>query len=159
MISGRIFRHPLTWVILVAAIVMSALMSLGYLGAFLSPESQTHHAPFVIVNEDEGAIISGQQVNLGEQVLASITAPNPDLGDKVGWIVLATREDALDRLGENRAYAALVIPATYSNEMAALMQPAAATPLAPATIDVLLNSAAGAYPTNLAKQVTSGAVG
>lgn len=123
MISRKIFRHPLTWVILVTAIVMSALMSLGYLGAFLSPESQTHDAPFVIVNEDQGATVGGQQVNFGQQVLAFITAPNPALGDKVDWIVLPTREDALNRLGDNRAYAAIVIPATYSNEMAALMQP------------------------------------
>jgi len=158
MISRKIFRHPLTWVILAAAIVMSALMSLGYLGAFLSPESQAHDAPFVIVNEDQGVTVGGQQVNFGQQVLASITAPNPALGDKVDWIVLPTREDALNRLRDNRAYAAIVIPATYSNEMAALMQPGATTPPPPATIDILLNSAAGAYPTNLAKQVTSGAV-
>jgi len=157
MVSRQIFRRPMTWVILGAAIIMAVLMSLGYLGAFLSPESHTHHAPFVIVNEDQGATIGGQQANLGDQVLAAITAPNPALGDKVDWIVLPTREDALSRLHDNKAYAAIVIPATYSNEIAALMQPGT-TPPAAASIDVLLNSAAGAYPTNLAKQVTTSAV-
>lgn len=186
-----VFRNPMTWAQLVATILMAGLMTLGYMGAFLSPESHTHGAPFIVVNEDQGVTAGGQTMNFGAQVLQGITATTPETGDKVAWTVLDSRADAEQRLAEDRAYAAIVIPATYSQQIAALMQggapsatttqssaatpsasastPASATPAAattasaatppqPATIDILLNSAAGAYPTNLAKSVSATAV-
>ncbi|MGB3328189.1 MAG: DUF3533 domain-containing protein [Thermomicrobiales bacterium] len=189
---SKIFRNPMTWAQLIAAIAMAALMTLGYLGAFLSPESHTHDAPFLIVNEDKGLSMGGQTVNFGQQVLDGITTASPDTGDTIAWTVLDSRAAAEKQLGEDRAYAAIVIPETYSQQLAALMQagspaasqataPAAtpqsgtsATPAAnatpavaasttnptpaapqPATIDVLMNTAAGAYPTNLAKSVSA----
>lgn len=195
-----VFRNPMTWAQLVATILMAGLMTLGYMGAFLSPESHTHDAPFIVVNEDQGVMAGGQTMNFGAQVLQGITATNPETGDKIAWTVLDSRADAEQHLAEDRAYAAIVIPATYSQQIVALMQggapsattaasataqspsatpsasastPTSATPAAattgatttatttapqPATIDVLLNSAAGAYPTNLAKSVSATAV-
>ncbi|MGC4189754.1 MAG: DUF3533 domain-containing protein [Thermomicrobiales bacterium] len=189
-----VFRNPMTWAQLIATILMAGLMTLGYMGAFLSPESHTHDAPFLIVNEDKGVTIDGQAMNFGTQVLEGITATNPETGDRIAWTVLDSRADAERQLAEDRAYAAIVIPETYSQQLASLMQagsastpattptptanatPAtsASTPVAgttdatttsttpaelqPATIDVLLNPAAGAYPTNLAKSVSSTAI-
>lgn len=153
------FRNPMIWAQLVATILMAGLMTFGYLGAFLSPESNTHDAPFTIVNEDEGVSLGGQTVNFGDQVVQGITAPNPESGDRIAWMVLDNRADAEQRLAEDRDYAAIVIPADYSRQLAALMQAgSASTAPQAATIDVLLNSAAGAYPTNLAKSVTTTAV-
>lgn len=157
MTLGRVFRHPMIWGMLVVTVIMGMLMTLGYLGAFLSPEDHTHDAPFVLVNEDQGVEISGQTTNFGEQVVAAITSSDA-FGDKVEWHVLDSRDAALETLGDNEAYAAIVIPALYSQQIAAISQAATTGTATPATIDVIMNSGAGAYTRNLATTVTTGTI-
>jgi YhgE/Pip-like protein len=134
---------------------MALVMTFSYIGAFVDPVGNMHNMPLAIVNEDAG--ISGQPVNLGQQVVAAVTAGGPQLGDAVRWTQLASREEALARLGENKYYAALVLPADYSARLASLSRPE--TPAGSfAEIEVLTNPASGSVAGSESQAIATAAV-
>ncbi len=118
------------------------VMTFSYIGAFVDPQGNMHNMPLVLVNEDAGAALGKQRVNLGEQVVTAVTAPNPQLGDAVRWDVLPSRQDALHRINDNQAYGGLVVPSDFSARVMALTSPAGFGN-GPAQVEVLTNPAAG----------------
>jgi len=121
---------------------LAAVTSFGYLGGFLAPDADARGLPIAIVNLDRGAEVGGTSVRFGDQVVDQLRAPSPALGESVSWQLAPTREEALTRVREDRAYAALIIPADFSSRLTAI---AAAGSTDPATIAVLTNPASGSY--------------
>jgi len=155
--SESLVSRPFTWLFVVVAVVMAFVMPLSYLGSFLDLDGHTKDLPIAIASEDAGADINGRNVNLGQQVVASITGPNPQLGHKVKWLVLPNRPAVLAKIGDDKAYAVIVVPRDYSLRVAALSNPAV-PPNAPAAIEILTNPAAGSYASTVAQQIATTAV-
>jgi YhgE/Pip-like protein len=131
---------------------MAFVMTFSYIGAFVDPVGNMHNMPLAIVNEDAG--ISGQPVNLGQQVVAAVMAGDAQLGDAVKWTQLGGREEALARLREDKYYAALVLPADYSARLASLATPAGSF----AEIEVLTNPASGSVAGTESQTIATAAV-
>lgn len=140
--ARRIWKHPLTWGFVLTAGVMAFIMTFSYIGAFVDPQGNMHNMPLVLANEDAGAALSEGRINLGEQVIAAVTAPNPQPGDAVTWKIVGSREEAVHRINDNQAYGGLVVPPDFSARVLALSNPAAFAG-GPARIEVLTNPAAG----------------
>lgn len=140
--SRRIWRHPFTWGFVLIAGLLAVVMTFSYIGAFVDPQGNMRNMPLVLVNEDAGAALGDGRVTLGDQVIAAVTAPNPQLGDAVRWEVLPSREAALHRINDNEAYGGLVVPSDFSARVLALTSPAGFAS-GPAQIEVLTNPAAG----------------
>lgn len=149
--------RPYGWILLIVAIVMALAMAASYLGAFLDPEGHAHNMPIAIVNEDAGITVAGQKVNKGADVLKAIIAPNPQLGDTVKWTVLPSRAALVDRMKNNDYYAGIVIPADFTQKLAALSAPGQ-TPLQPATIETFSNPASGTFASSQSDKITAAAV-
>lgn len=155
--NQSILRQPLSWVFVVVAALTAAVMTFSYLGGFLDPAGNMRGMPLAVVNEDAGATVGGQSLNLGAQVVQSLTAPNPRLGDDVTWRILPSRAAALERLDANRDYAAIVVPADYTARVLALSNPPAETTTA-AAIEILTNPAAGSFAGQEAEVIATRAV-
>lgn len=155
-----LLKKPLTWAVVVVALVMGLVMTASYLGAFLNPNGNMKDLPIAIVSEDAGATIAGESAHLGKDVVAAVTGPTGPLGDGIAWSVLASREEAIDGLARDVYYAAIVIPADYSARIATLFDPdaIAAQTATPATIEVLTNPAAGAFAGADAQAISLGVV-
>jgi len=147
-------RRRASLLVLVAA-ALAAVTSFGYLGGFLAPDADASGLPIAVVNLDRGAEIGTTSLRFGAQVVDRIRAPNPALGDTVSWEVAVSREEALTRVREDRAYAALVIPADFSSRLAAI---ATAGATEPANIEVLTNPASGSYSGAYSQAVATAAV-
>ena len=147
--------------VVIAAVLGAALfafiMTFSYLGAFLDPEGNIRGVPFALVNEDEGAVVAGQAFNFGQEVVAEVTSPTSELGDRVDWTMLSTREEAAARIHDDRSYAAIVIPADFSARLVQILIPGTSSPAA-AEIEVLTNPAAGAFAGVASQQLVTGIV-
>jgi YhgE/Pip-like protein len=138
-------RPPLTWLFVIVAGLVALATTFGYLGGFLDPDGNARNMPLALVNEDRGATVGGQQINFGDQVIDPVAAPNPRLGDAVRWTVLPSRRAALAEIGRDEYFAALVVPADFSERVLAIGEASSAAPV-PATVEVLTNPASGATP-------------
>jgi YhgE/Pip-like protein len=152
-----ILRHPLAWAFVAAAVAMGVVMTLSYLGAFLDPIGNARDLPVAVVNEDAGAAVGGQRVNLGRRVVAELASPGSALGDAVEWTSLASRREAVARVGEDRAFAAVVIPRDYSQRLAAVALPLSGLPIG-TTVEVLTNPAAGSFARSATEELATRAV-
>lgn len=141
--------------LVVVAGALAAVTSFGYLGGFLAPDADTSGLPIAVVNLDRGAEVGTTSLRFGDQVVDRIRTPDPALGDTVSWQVAPNREDALARVREDRAYAALIIPADFSSRLAAI---ATAGATEAATIEVLTNPASGSYSGAYSQAVATAAV-
>jgi YhgE/Pip-like protein len=108
-----------------------------YYGAIVIPADYTERLtgiasppeiPIAVVNEDQGAKMNGQPVKLGEEVAGRITSPDSPAPDFVQWTRLDDSEEAEKGLESGEYYAAIVIPADYSQRLASLSGPPSAVP-------------------------------
>ncbi len=84
--------------------------------------------PIAVVNEDEGATLGGRPANLGEEVTARITSPDSPAPSSIEWTKLGERRAALEGLENGRLYAAIVVPAGYSEQVAGMAGPPPGAP-------------------------------
>lgn len=155
--TRRLLRHPLAWGSAAAAALLAMVMTFSYLGAFLDPQGNMRDMPLAVVNADSGAEQAGQPVNLGSQVVAAVTARDPQLGNAVRWQLLPSRAEAMRRLGENKLDAVIVAPADFSERVLALGNASAAA-IEPAQLEVITNPAVGSIPYIEAQTIATGAV-
>jgi YhgE/Pip-like protein len=121
------------------------------MGGIVNPNQHLHDLPIGIVNADTGRPLNGQRQNEGTRVTEAVIG-----GDKSGraeWRRL-TRAQAQDQLSSGRIYGALVIPANFTDSVAALTT-AKATALP--TITVLTNPGMGSLGSSLASRITTAA--
>lgn len=155
--ASQALRHPLTWLSVALAGLIALATTFSYLGGFLDPDANARNLPLALVNEDAGATLGSQPMNFGQQVVTKVSAPNRALGDKVKWTVLTSRRQAVDRIAEDDFFAALVVPADFSQRVLAIGQSASGSP-SPASIEVLTNPASGSYAGTFSQTVATEAV-
>jgi YhgE/Pip-like protein len=155
-----------------------ALKGIGndeYYGAIVIPKDYTKRISglagppkisIAVVVEDQGAVMNGQSVKLGEEVANRITSPNSPAPDFVQWTRLDSRENALNGLESGEYYAAIVIPKDYSQRLASLSGPPAGVPPSgqppapePAGIELLTSPAVRLSTTVLIENAFNGIVG
>src|SRR5690625_7488642 len=94
----------------VVAILIGGLVILPSLYAWLNikaswdPYAQTDQIPIGVVNEDEGAVIRDQQVNVGEELVKALKE-NADFE----WNFV-DRQTAIDGVEYGNYYAVIVVP-------------------------------------------------
>lgn len=130
-----------TWGVVAATAVIALLLTFAYVKAFLDPSGEARDVPVAIVSEDAGASLAGTPFNAGEELVAALTAPGGS--DAAAFIVLGSRDDALERMGDNDVYAAVVVPPGFSAEIAALAAAQGEAAVSPATVEILTNQASG----------------
>jgi YhgE/Pip-like protein len=119
----RVLASPRVWLIIAAVDAVLALIYFAYLAAVASPEENLKDLPIALVNEDEGAKLGGQEVNLGDRVVERVTGPDSPAADTVEWARLGGRKEALEGIGNDEHYGAIVIPADYSERISGIVSP------------------------------------
>lgn len=151
-----VLADPVTVAFVALAALLAFVTTFSYLGGFVDPVGNMHNMPLAIVNEDEGALVGGQRVSFGDEVVAAVLAPDPGAGDAVKWTVLDTRATAIDRIGVNDFYAAIVVPRSFSSDIVALANPQPDLELA--QIEILTNPAAGSIAGAEGQAIANGVV-
>ncbi|MGM8365772.1 YhgE/Pip family protein [Virgibacillus sp. W0181] len=106
----------------VAAILIGGLILLPSLYAWLNikaswdPYGQTDQIPIGIVNEDEGAMVRDQELQVGDELVATLKK-NKDMD----WHFVS-RDEAMDKVEYGDYFAAIVIPKNFSKNLSSVIE-------------------------------------
>ncbi|MDQ0989308.1 YhgE/Pip domain-containing protein [Streptomyces sp. V3I7] len=143
-----LLRRPKLWLMpTILTGLLALLLSLLYMGGIVSPTRYLHHMPIGLVNEDKGSPLPGQRQNLGTQLTEAVVTNKSD--DSAQWRRLP-RAQARNQLASDQIYGALVVPANFTDSVAALTTTRADT--AP-TLTVLTNPGKGSLGSSFASQI------
>lgn len=148
--AGTLLRRPKLWLMpTVLSGLLALLLSLLYMGGIISPQSDLHDLPIALVNSDQGKPLPGQTENLGTQTSRALLSD--DAATKARWRTL-TPQQTRDELKSGKIYGALVIPADFTDSVAALTTTnATARP----KMTVLTNPGTGSLGSSLASQIAT----
>jgi YhgE/Pip-like protein len=148
------FKAPAVWIpplVLVAALVF--VMTLVYFGSVVDPAGHLHGLPVAVVDEDTGASLGSNRIDLGQQIAAGLER-SPALSSRLSLHASGLTK-AKDRMDLGKLYAAVVIPAGFTSSLLAIAgAPApAGQPQSRPTIELLTNPRAGTLAVSLATGV------
>jgi hypothetical protein len=89
MNTFRVLASPRVWGPVLGVVTVLALIFYAYLAAVASPQENLKDLPIALVNEDRGADLAGEKVNLGDRIIEKVTdpdAPAAGLEDAV-WMI------------------------------------------------------------------------
>ena len=112
----RLLRVPAAWVIVFGLAVLPAFYAWVNIIGFWDPYGNTANVQVSVANLDAGTDkepIAG--TNLGDQIVASLQGNH-----ELGW-VFADEDSAMEDVRSGRSYAAIVIPADFSDRLAELI--------------------------------------
>ena len=114
------WRHLCKNKILLLSMAVISFIPIMYSGFFLGsiwdPYGQTKNLPVAFVNEDKGAQLNGQALNVGQSVEQKLK-DNHDLG----W-EFVTKQQADSGVDSGHYYAVVTIPADFSTKAASITQ-------------------------------------
>lgn len=119
----RVLASPKVWISIVGVLVVLSLLFYAYLTAIASPTENLKDLPVALVNEDEGGELGGERVELGDQVVDRITGPDSPADGVVEWARPDSRKEALEGLGRNEYYGAIVVPKDYTERISTAASP------------------------------------
>jgi YhgE/Pip-like protein len=154
-----ILRVPRVWMFpLAIAAVFVALMSAIYIGAMVNPLQHLRNLPVVVVDEDSGATVNGQRLRLGDDVSTALTGTKA-VAEKLQFTT-GTLRQAHAKMDDADAYAAIVIPTTFTRSLlvTAGAEKASAQVPSGAQVTVLENVRLGSIGTGLVAGVTESAM-
>ena len=148
--AGDLLRHRRTWAgLTVTAGLVVALMTLLYFGSIVDPAAHLHGLPVAVVDEDSGATTLTAKVDLGHQVAAGLTG-NSKIASRLA-IAVESLSAAQAQMNRGAAYAAVVIPASFTSSILALSADHDSSPLP--SVELLTNIRAGSIGVSLAEGV------
>jgi YhgE/Pip-like protein len=134
------------------------LITAFYVGSVVDPVAHLQGLPVAVVNQDRGAMIGAQRINIGEEVqrgLSGSTAVSRRLALTVS--TLSSAEQAMDR---DAAYATVVIPPGFTASLLNLAGVSASGPRSGSSeIIILTNQRAGTVGVSLAAGVLQPGLG
>ena len=146
----RVLASPRIWISIVGVVAVLSLLFYAYLAAIASPQENLKDLPVALVNEDGGGELGGEQVTLGDQVVERVTGPDSPAAGTVEWSRPDSRKAALEGLGRNEFYGAIVIPEDYTGRVSSVASP-------PELTIAVVNEDEGAQmrgePTNFGEEV------
>lgn len=99
--------------LVIAAIILLPLVySFFYLAAFWDPYSHLQDLPVAVVNEDQGAVIQGEQRNIGNEIVDNLKE-----NTHLKWI-FTNSHDAKSGVEKRSYYAEIYIPKDFSSRIA-----------------------------------------
>ncbi|MGE7942945.1 YhgE/Pip family protein [Lysinibacillus xylanilyticus] len=116
--KGDIHNILTNWVV---AVIIGGLIFLPSLYAWLNiyasmdPYAHTANMKIAIVNEDTGANVRGEDIHVGNDVIANLST-----NKSFSW-QFTSREKAIDRLKNGDYFAVIVIPSDFSQKLTSIL--------------------------------------
>ena len=138
---------------LILGSVVVVLITAFYVGSVVDPLDHLHGLPVAVVNQDLGAAVGSQHLQIGQQVQAGLLA-SPAVSGRLHLAVL-TLPKAEQAMGRDGLYATLVIPPGFTASLLNVSGLRAANPAAGTApqVQILTNERAGTVGSSLASGI------
>ena len=113
----RLAKAPAAWIVAIALIVLPSLYAWINVYGFWNPYDNTGALRVCVVNEDAGV----DDKTLGELDLGAAIVKDLEGNDQMDW-EFVDRDEALAQVSSGEAYAAFIIPPSFSADVASLTQ-------------------------------------
>lgn len=107
----KIIRNPAALLVIAAVIFLPSLYAWFNIISSWDPYANTRGIAIAIANLDEGANQDGIDVNVGNEIVASLKE-----NEKLGW-VFVSEDEAMNGVRRGTYYASIVIPADFSSNL------------------------------------------
>jgi len=97
--------------VIIGTMIIPLLYSYLYLGAFWDPYSKLEDLPVAVVNNDSGALINGENKNMGKEMCDSLKK------DASLEFVFTDEKDGISGTEKDDYYAVIVIPEDFSKKL------------------------------------------
>ena len=118
-IYGKDMKNIATnWVVAVligGLVILPSLYAWFNIKASWDPYGQTDQIPIGIVNEDEGAEVRGEDIDVGEMLVESL-----EENDSMNW-QFVSKDKAMDEVKNGNYYAVIVIPSDFSEQLGSVL--------------------------------------
>jgi YhgE/Pip-like protein len=157
--AAQLLKVPMVWLgPTILASVLIFVVTLVYFGSLVDPTAHLHGLPVSVVNQDVGASLGTQRINIGQQVEAGLKQSSA-VSSRLTLDSEALPAVTSD-MNRDQVYAAIVIPPRFTESLltvSGLSTSAARSPAKP-TIQMLTNPRAGTLGVSLAIGVTQPAL-
>ena len=116
----QLIRNPIVWIAGVFAAALAIIFTYAYIGAFIDPTENARDVPVAVVSEDTGAAFHNIKLNLGSELASSLSSGEVN-SKEVRFTVLDSRRALLERMRNDKVFAAIVVPRDFSQKVAALL--------------------------------------
>ena len=152
--AGKLLRIRAVWAIpLILGSIVIAVMTAIYISAVADPVSHLRGLPVGLVNQDQGATIKSQHIDIGAQIASALQA-SPAVSDPL-TLEMKTLPQAQEAMNDDGLYATVVIPPGFTADLLTVsgIGPARVGARTVPTIEILANQRAGTVSSQLALAV------
>lgn len=110
----RISRNVVAVVVIMGLSILPSLYAWFNIFSNWDPygESATSQLKVAVASDDEGVLIAGNEINIGDSVIEALES-----NSTIGWVFTDTTDEAVDGVYSGDYYAALIIPDNFTDEM------------------------------------------
>ena len=108
----EIFRKIRTWIVIIGLILLPSMYAWPNILSAWDPYGHTNNIKVAVVTEDSGAEVSGQKVNLGENLVEGLKN-----NKNLDWQFVKNKQEAEDGVKIGDYYASIVIPKNFSEDL------------------------------------------
>lgn len=110
-----IFSKKMMIVSLIAVMLLPVIYSASFLTSMWDPYGKTKELPIAVVNEDQKAVLNGENIEIGKEVINELKE-----NDSFEWHFVSV-EEAHKGVQKGDFYAAITIPKNFSKDAASLL--------------------------------------
>ena len=108
----EIFRKARTWIVIIGLILLPSMYAWPNILSAWDPYGHTNNIKVAVVTEDSGAEVSGQKVNLGENLVEGLKN-----NKNLDWQFVSNKQEAEEGVRIGDYYASIVIPKNFSEDL------------------------------------------
>ena len=106
------FRKARTWIVIIGLILLPSMYAWPNILSAWDPYGHTNNIKVAVVTEDSGTEVSGQKVNLGENLVEGLKN-----NKNLNWQFVKNKQEAEDGVKIGDYYASIVIPENFSDDI------------------------------------------
>ena len=109
-----IVKNPIALIIVAGVCVIPALYAWVNIKACWDPYGNTSTMPIAVVNNDKGAVVLGEEINVGQEVVEELKQNN-----NIGW-KFVSKENADAGVVDGTYFASIEIPESFSEDLVSI---------------------------------------
>lgn len=105
----RIFKNKLTFVLMIALMIIPSLYAWFNIAALWDPYSNTGGIKIAVYSDDKTATVMNEEVNIGDNIIENLKE-----NDTIGWQFVDSKQEMDRGVNSGKYYAGIYLPADFS---------------------------------------------